>query len=328
MNIGGIRLTKPKIYLTRKIPNYIIEPFQQQFNIKMWTEEDKPVPREVLWEEVLDADGLLCLLTEKIDRSFLEHASHLKIIANMAVGYDNIDVNAATEKQIIVTNTPDVLTETTADLTFALLMATARRLIEAASYISDDKWGDWAPFMLAGADIHHKTIGIVGMGRIGEAVARRAKGFNMNILYHNRTRKERVENELGASYVSFETLLEQADFVVSLMPLSEQTANLFDTAAFQKMKSSAIFINVSRGGVVDEDALYQALKEKEIQAAGLDVFKNEPISSNHPLASLPNVVLLPHIGSASIATREKMVTLCFKNLQAVLSGEDPLTPVR
>lgn len=293
----------------------------------MWEDEHTPIPREVLMREAKEADGLLCLLTEKIDRPFLDHASHLKIIANMAVGYDNIDVEAAKEKGIIVTNTPDVLTETTADLTFALLMATARRLVEANHFIYQDKWGEWSPFLLAGTDIHHKTIGIVGMGRIGEAVARRAKGFQMNLLYHNRTRKKTVEQELDVSYVSFEELLEKSDFVVSLLPLSEQTENIFDKRAFEQMKSSAIFINVSRGGVVDEKALYDALKNKVITAAGLDVFKDEPIPSSHPFTSLSNVVLLPHIGSASITTRENMLTLCLENIRAVFQHEAPISPV-
>lgn len=323
-----IWMKKPKVYITRKIPDYLLEPFKEELDFAMWSSENTPVPEEVLYEEVKHADGLLTLLTEKIDREFLDNASHLKIIANMAVGYDNIDIDAAAEKEIIVTNTPDVLTETTADLTFALLMATARRLIEATNCIYEDKWGDWSPFMLAGTDIYAKKIGIVGLGRIGEAVARRAKGFKMDILYHNRNRNERGEKELGAYYASFDELLQQSDFVVSLVPLSKQTENLFDKEAFLKMKQSAIFINASRGGVVDEKALYEALKSRTIRAAGLDVFKEEPISSAHPLAELDNAVLLPHIGSASKETRENMLTLCLKNLQLIFQGKPPKTPVQ
>lgn len=318
---------KPKIYITRTIPEHLLEPFKDKLDFTMWTSESKPVSKEVLYKEAKKADGLLCLLTEKIDQAFCQHASHLKIIANMAVGYDNIDVEAAKNNNIIVTNTPDVLTETTADLTFALLMATARRLIEATNYIYNDEWGEWSPFMLAGSDIHHKTIGIVGMGRIGEAVAKRAKGFNMNILYHNRSRNIEAENKLHASYVSFEELLKESDFVVSLVPLSEATADMFDMEAFQTMKPSAIFINVSRGGVVDEAALFEALDKKVIRAAGLDVFKQEPISSSHPLTKLTNVVLLPHIGSASVATRENMLKLCLENIALVFQGKRPKTPI-
>ena len=320
-------MNKPNIYITRKIPEHLIKPFKEDFNFRMWDEETIPIPKDVLYEEAKQADGLLCLLTEKIDKEFLDHASHLKIIANMAVGYDNIDVAYAKEKQVIVTNTPDVLTETTADLTFALLMATARRIVEAADCIRENKWGDWSPFMLAGSDIHHKKIGIVGMGRIGKAVAKRAKGFNMNVLYHNRSRKYKIESELGIVFQSFEELLTESDFVVSLLPLSDETTNKFNRSAFQKMKSTGIFINVSRGGVVDEAALYEALVNNEIKAAGLDVFQNEPINSTHPLVSLKNVVALPHIGSASVSTRENMITLCLENIDYVFAGKGPKTPV-
>lgn len=321
-------MTKRHIYITRKIDEALLQPYKHDFTYSMWEKEDTPVPRDVLLEEAKKASGVLCLITENIDEQFLNENRHLDIIANMAVGYDNIDVKKAKEHNIIVTNTPDVLTETTADLTFALLMATARRLIEANHYIKEDKWVDWAPFMLAGNDIHHKTIGIVGMGRIGEAVARRAKGFNMNVIYHNRSRREAVERELGAAYVSFEKLLQTSDFVVSLVPLTEETDEIFNEAAFSQMKRDAIFINASRGGVVDEKALYNALKTRKIKAAGLDVFKEEPITSNHPLMQLDNVVALPHIGSASIETREEMLKLSLDNIKAVLSGKEPLTEVK
>lgn len=320
-------MSKPKVYVTRKLPDYIVAPFREKLEITMWESETSPVPRDVLLAEAKKVDGILCLITEQMDEPFIQANPHLKIIANMAVGYDNIDVQAAHRHHITVTNTPDVLTETTADLSFALLMATARRLLEASSYIYEDKWKDWSPFMLAGADIHHQTIGIVGMGRIGQAVARRAKGFNMNILYHNRSRNEEAEAEIGATYVEFDELLEKADFVVSLLPFSEATKHRFNEAAFAKMKNSAIFINVSRGGVVDEDALFKALENKTIQAAGLDVFDKEPIDSTHPFTKLDNVVLLPHIGSASVQTREAMARLSLKNLAAVLHGHEALTEV-
>ena len=320
-------MQKPVIYISRKIPDSIISPYMDKYEIKMWHDEKKPVPREILLKEVKQADGLLCLMTEKIDREFLNQASHLNIIANMAVGYDNIDIEAAKEYGVTITNTPDVLTETTADLTFALLMATARRIVESSQVIYDDKWGDWSPFYLAGKDIHHSTIGIVGMGRIGEAVAKRARGFNMEVLYHNRTRKETAEKEIGVQYCSFDVLVERADFVVSLLPLTDDTADKFNHSVFKKMKDSAIFINVSRGGVVDEAALFEALKHGTIKAAGLDVFKDEPIKSDHPFTSLPNAVLLPHIGSATIATRENMIKLCLDNIEKVFRNEPPQTPV-
>ncbi|MGM8211964.1 2-hydroxyacid dehydrogenase [Virgibacillus sp. W0430] len=320
-------MQKPLIFITRKIPDEIIKPYENHFQFKMWQSEDEPIPKDVLIEEVKRADGLLCLITEQVDEELLQQARHLKIIANMAVGFDNIDIKAANEKGIIVTNTPDVLTETTADLTFALLMATARRITEASNYVKQDKWKHWAPFLLAGSDIHHKTIGIVGMGRIGEAVARRAKGFGMEIKYHNRSRNEQAEAELGATYLSFDALLREADYIVSLIPLTDESKEIFNEQAFQKMKRSAIFINASRGGVVDEQALIRALKNEEITAAGLDVFTEEPIASTHPLAQMENVVCLPHIGSASMETRYKMLSLCLRNIQAVFSGEKPITPI-
>lgn len=320
-------MTKPKIYITRQLPAHVLQAFEDDLHIKMWESETEPVPADVLAREAKAVDGILCLITEKMDAAFMEDNAHLKIIANMAVGYDNIDVDAAREHGITVTNTPDVLTETTADLTFALLMATARRLVEASSYIVEDKWKDWAPFMLAGTDIHKRSIGIVGMGRIGRAVARRANGFNMQVLYHNRTRDEAAEKDLGAIHLNFETLLQEADFVVSLLPYSEETKHKFNAAAFERMRDSAIFINVSRGGVVDEDALFEALKNKKIQAVGLDVYEKEPIDSTHPLTTLDNVLLLPHIGSASVQTREAMVRLCMQNLVSVLKGNKALTEV-
>lgn len=318
---------KRKLYITRKIPQYLLKPYEEKFEIRMWDKEEEPVSQKELYENASWADAILCLLTDKIDQAFLQHASHVKVIANMAVGYDNIDVAAANELKITVTNTPDVLTETTADLTFSLLMATARKLLTASDAIYDNKWGVWSPFQFAGVDIHHKTIGIVGMGRIGAAVARRAKGFQMDIVYHNRSRNEQLEEELQAKYVSFDDLLQQADYVVSMLPLTQETTNKFDAAAFRKMKKSAIFINSSRGGVVDEPALYEALKNNDIHAAGLDVYKQEPIDSSHPFTKLSNVVLLPHIGSATKETRENMLRLCLENIDGVCYGNGPKTPV-
>ncbi|WP_188454013.1 2-hydroxyacid dehydrogenase [Virgibacillus oceani] len=320
-------MNKPLVYITRKIPNEIVEPFRELFEFRMWEEAEEPVPRDRLIKEMEQADALLCLLTETIDRELLESAVNLKIVANMAVGYDNIDVNTARDKGITVTNTPDVLTNTTADLTFALLMAAARKIVEGVNFIKKDKWEHWSPFLLAGSDIHHKTIGIVGMGRIGKAVAKRAKGFDMEVLYHNRSRNLEAEQELQAIYTDFDKLLERSDFIVSLVPLTNETKHMFDRTSFQKMKSRAIFINVSRGQVVDETALYHALESNEIAAAGLDVFEKEPIRADHPLLELDNVVCLPHIGSASIETRVRMLELCLENILLLFNGEEPKTPV-
>jgi glyoxylate reductase len=318
---------KPYVYITRKLPEETIVEISQHFEVEMWEYEDLPVPREVLLAEAKKASALITMLSDKVDEEVLTAGKNLKIVANLAVGFDNIDLGTATKHGIVVSNTPDVLTETTADLTFALLMATARRIVEAAEYVKAGKWESWSPYLLAGHDIHSKTIGIVGMGKIGEAVARRAKGFGMEILYHNRTRKIEAEKEIGAEYSSFEDLITKADYVVSLAPLTPETRNLFTADVFSKMKKSAIFINAGRGPVMDEHALYEALKNGEIAAAGLDVFEKEPISAEHQLLQLPNVTAIPHIGSASTETRTTMIKLCSSNVKAVLTGDRPKTIV-
>lgn len=317
---------KRYIYIARKIPEHILSPLKEKYDVHMWEKEDEAVPRSILINESKKADAILSFVTDKIDEEILS-GNNLKIVSNCAVGYDNIDVNTARKREIIVTNTPDVLTETTADLTFALLMTAARRIVEAAQFVKEGRWKSWSPYLLAGSDIYGKTIGIFGMGKIGEAVARRAKGFQMNILYHNRNRKKEAEIELGAVYCSFDELLKQSDFIVCLAPLTEETKYMFTKEAFQRMKPTAIFINASRGAIVDEKALYEALIHGQIAAAGLDVFEKEPIEKTHPLLNLPNVVALPHIGSASKETRDKMLKLSIQNIDRVLSGKEPLTQV-
>ncbi|GEN88701.1 D-glycerate dehydrogenase [Oceanobacillus sp. FSL W8-0428] len=320
-------MSKPKVYITRKIDEKYLQAYQDELEICMWEKEEEPVPRETLFREIANADALFAVLSDSIDEELLSKAPHLKIVANMAVGYDNIDVEACKKHQVVVANTPDVLSETTADLGFSLIMATARRIVEADEWVKQDKWQSWAPFFFAGTDIYGKTLGIVGMGRIGEAIAKRATGFDMNIQYHNRSRKKDAEERLNAKYVSFDELLETSDFIVTVVPHTKETDKLFNQAVFKKMKSSAIFINISRGKVVDEEALAEALKTGEIQAAGLDVFDEEPIRANHPLVGLKNTVCIPHIGSASVETRTKMVRLCLDNIQAVVKGEPAVTPV-
>ncbi len=318
---------KPYIFITRKLPDEAVELLRNKYEVKMWDKEDVAVPRSVLLEEAKKADALLTMLSDKIDEEIFLIGENLKVVANLAVGYDNIDIQKASEHGVAVCNTPDVLTDTTADLTFALLMATARRIVEAAEFVKEGKWKSWAPLLLAGHDIHHKTIGIVGMGSIGSTVAKRAKGFDMNILYHNRSRKMEVEAELGAIYCSFDELVESADFIVCLTPLTAETKDLFTKDVFKKMKKTAIFINASRGPVVNEEDLYQALEAGDIAAAGLDVFEKEPIDPAHPLLKLPNVVALPHIGSASIETRMDMMNMCVENIDLVLSGQESKTRV-
>lgn len=320
-------MNKPYIYVTRKIPESLLETYRDKWDIHYWKEEERPVPSEILSSEMEKADGVMTMLSDKIDQRMIDRIKKGKIIANLAVGYDNIDIAAAERAGITVTNTPDVLTETTADLAFGLLMATGRRLVEAENYIKEGKWTNWAPFLLAGSDIYNKKLGIVGMGRIGEAVARRAKGFNMEVLYHNRTRKPEVEKNLSAVYAEYEELLRQSDFVVCLAPATEETKGMFNRRAFKLMKKSAVFINVSRGTNVNEQDLYEALVNKEIRAAGLDVFSEEPIKADHPLMTLDQVVCLPHIGSASIETREAMIRLCLENIDLILQGRKARTPV-
>lgn len=316
-------MKKPYVFITRKLPEETLKDLYEVADVSMWSKEEEPVPRVQLLEEARKATGLLTMLSDKIDEELLMNAPHLKVVANLAVGFDNIDVPSATKHNIAVCNTPDVLSDTTADLTFALLMATARRLVESAQYLKEGKWINWGPLLLAGTDVHHKTIGIIGMGRIGQAVAKRATGFEMNILYHNRSRNEKAEKELGATYCSFSELLEKSDFVVCLAPLTPETRGLFNEEAFRQMKQSAIFINASRGDVVDEQALYNALTNGVIQAAGLDVFRNEPIGNDHPLVSLPNVVAIPHIGSASVETRLAMAKLASDNITNILLNKKP-----
>lgn len=314
--------------MTRKCTEQQLQPLYDIADVEMWHEEEIPCPRELLLEKARTADGLLTMLSDTIDKQLLDEAKQLKVVANLAVGYDNIDLQYADQKGIIICNTPDVLTDTTADLTFGLLLSTARRLLEAADYVKNNQWKSWGPLLLAGYDVHHKTIGIVGMGKIGQAVAKRATGFEMNILYHNRSKNKDAEEILGARYSSLDELLTESDFVVCLTPLTEETRELFNKDSFEKMKKTAIFINASRGAVVNEQDLYEALCDKQIAGAGLDVFLQEPIEASHPLVALDNVVALPHIGSASYETRYTMMNLCAENIGAVLKGSPPKTRVR
>lgn len=314
---------KPKIYVTRTLPDEVLSELSGDCRIRMWESADEPVPREVLEREIADADAVLCLLTEQIDTALLDEARHLKVISNMAVGYNNINVEACTTKGIVVTNTPDVLTETTADLTFALMLAAARRLVEASQFMKKGKWKTWSPMLLTGQDVYGATLGIIGMGRIAQAVARRARGFRMKVLYHNRTRKTDLEQNGEAEYREMDALLKESDIVVIMVPYSEQTKNLITARELALMKPTAILVNTARGGIVNEKDLYASLKERRIWAAGLDVFEHEPVSPRHPLLQLDNVVALPHIGSASIATRIRMGKLAVRNLTAVLKGQEP-----
>ncbi|WP_260832826.1 2-hydroxyacid dehydrogenase [Staphylococcus capitis] len=317
-----------KILITRKIPQKFIEQLEQIGDVVMWDKELTPMPRETFLSEVKDATACFITLSESVDEEVLTEASDLKIIANMAVGYDNIDVVRANDHDITVTNTPDVLTETTAELGFTLMLTVARRIIEAERYVQEGQWQSWGPYLLSGKDVHGSTVGIYGMGGIGRAFARRLKGFNTRILYHNRTQNPEAEKELDATYVSFETLLKESDFVICTAPLTPQTENQFDSKAYNLMKNDAIFINIGRGAIVDETALVEALRNHTILGCGLDVLRQEPIDVNHPLLKLDNAVIVPHIGSASRLTRDRMVQLCVNNILAVLNHQLPITPVK
>ncbi|MGO1632455.1 MAG: 2-hydroxyacid dehydrogenase [Staphylococcus equorum] len=316
-----------KIVVSRKIPKSFIEQLETLADVEVWNESYTPMPRDKFLASLKDATACLITLSEKIDEEVIEAAPHLKVIANMAVGFDNIDVQLVQSKGIVVTNTPGVLTETTAELGFTLMLTVARRIVEAEQYVQRGEWQSWGPYLLAGKDLYNAKVGIYGMGDIGKAFARRLKGFNANIMYHNRSRHKDAEEALGALYVPFDTMLEHSDFIICTAPLTEDTRNKFDTAAFKKMKNDAIFINIGRGAVVDEQALVNALQDGEIGACGLDVLRQEPIDMTHPLLSMKNAVILPHIGSASVVTRNRMIQLCVDNIRLVLNHKHAKTPI-
>ncbi len=319
-------MVKPKVFVTREIPDKGLNMILERFDAKVWREYTPP-PKEVIIEEVKSVDALVTLLTDKIDKEVLDAAKNLKIIAQYAVGYDNIDVEECTRRGIYVTNTPEVLTESTADFTWTLILAVARRVVEADKFVRSGEWEKsktgWHPKMLLGTDVHGKTLGIIGLGRIGTAVARRAKGFNMKVIYYSRKRKEELEKELGLEFVDFETLLKEADFVSIHVPLTKETFHLIGERELKLMKNTAFLINTSRGKVVDEKALYKALKKKWIAGAALDVFEEEPTPADNPLLKLENVVVAPHIASASHETRSKMAEMVAKNLIAFFEGKIP-----
>jgi len=316
-----------KVYITRRIPEPGIEMIRKEHEVEI-NPYDRVLTREELLQAVKGKDGILCLLTDKIDAEVFDAAGpQLKVVSNYAVGYDNIDVKEATKRGIVVTNTPGVLTETTADLACALILATARRIVEADKFTRAGKYEGWAPMLFLGQDVYGKTLGIIGMGRIGQAVARRAKGFNMKVLYNDIRRiPEEIEKELNATFVSLDELLEQSDFVSLHTYLSPETYHLINEERLRKMKKTAYLINTSRGPVVDESALVRALKEGWIAGAGLDVYEFEP-KLVPGLAECENAVLLPHIASASVETRTKMATMAAENLLAVLAGKMPPNPV-
>ncbi|MCL4504640.1 MAG: D-glycerate dehydrogenase [Chloroflexi bacterium] len=315
-------MSKPKVFVTRIIPERGLTRILQHTDATVWQDE-LPPPRDVLLERAHDCDGLVTLLTDKVDGELFDAAPRLKVVANYAVGFDNIDIPAATKRGIPVTNTPGVLTETTADLAFTLIMACGRRIAEGRDYAKSGKWRTWGPLLLLGQDIYGATIGIAGIGRIGYAVARRAKAFNMTILYNDAVRSDMAEKELGAQYVSKQELLARSDFLSLHVPLTPETRHYINTDALALMKPNAVLVNTSRGPVVDTMALFEALKAHRIFAAGLDVTDPEPLPADHPLYTLDNALIVPHIASASFETRNRMADLAADNLIAGLEGRLP-----
>jgi glyoxylate reductase len=312
---------KSKVFVTRVIPDAGLTLIKQHCEAEIWT-DPLPPPYAVIPQKIANCEGLVALLTDKIDAALLEAAPRLKVVSNFAVGFNNIDVPAATARGIAVGNTPGVLTDATADMAFCLLIAAARRVVEGHAYTSAGKWKTWEPLGHLGQDLAGRTLGIVGMGRIGYAMAQRCRGgWGMQILYYDVYKSEKAERELGAKQVDFDTLLREADFISVHTDLNEKTRGMFGAEQFKKMKPTVVFVNSARGPLVDQRALYHALKNGIIFAAGLDVIDPEPPLLDHPLLKLPNIVIAPHIASATVGTRNAMAEICAKNLIAGLTGQ-------
>jgi glyoxylate reductase len=307
----------PKLFVTRQLPASLA-PLEAVAEITVWPQRCPPL-YEVLQAESQRCDGLLCLLSDRVDAALIE-STQLRVISQMAVGYDNIDVAAATARRIPVGHTPDVLTDATADLTWALLLSAARRIVEGDRYTRSGQWQTWEPDLLLGPDVAGSTLGIVGLGRIGQAVARRAQGFNQRLLY-SAARPTEAGQALGAEFTDFDSLLAAADFISLHLPLTAATHHLFGPAQFAKMKPTAILINTARGGIVDQAALYQALQAGQLAGAALDVTDPEPTPLSEPLLQLANVIVTPHIGSASRQARAKMAGMAMANAIAGLLGQ-------
>jgi lactate dehydrogenase-like 2-hydroxyacid dehydrogenase len=321
-------VTRPRVFIARRIPDEGIAPVEAAADTTVW-EDELPPPRDELLRAVAGCDGVVTLLTDRVDDEFLDAAGPgLKVVSNYAVGFDNVDVPACTRRGVPVGNTPGVLTDTTADLAWALILAAGRRLPEGDRYVRAGRWKTWGPLLLLGHDVHGATLGIVGFGRIGQAVARRALGFGMTILYHDLQRAAAaVETAYSATFLPLEELLPRADVVSLHVNLTPETHHLVDAEKLGWMKPTAILVNTSRGPVVDHAALAEALAERRIFAAALDVTEPEPIPMDHPLVGLDNCLIVPHVASASLATRAKMAEMAAANLLAGLRGERLPTPV-
>ena len=316
-------MSRHRVYVARRLPDPAMDRLRQHVDMTVWPTDELPPPREVLLREAAVSDGLLSLLTDRIDGALLDAAPRVRVVSNYAVGYDNIDVAAATSRGVVVTNTPGVLTETVADFAITLLLAVARRVVESDRYTREGRWKSWEPLLFLGQDLYGATLGLVGLGRIGTAVAKRAHGFDMRILYHDVVRREDLEHDLGLEFTSLEDLLRRSDFISVHTPLTPQTRHLISTDQFRLMKRTAVLVNTARGPIVDPDALYRALADRQIWGAGLDVFEVEPVPADHPLLRLDNIIVAPHIASASVETRAKMALMAVDNLLAALGGQRP-----
>lgn len=313
---------RPRVFVTRRLPGRALQRLAEETNVEVWP-GDLPPPREEFALKAQQSEGLLTLLTDRVDADLLDAAPKLLTVSNMATGYDNIDVPAATERGVLVTRTPGVLSETTADFAFALMLAAARRAVEGDRYVREGQWITWGPETLLGQDVYGATLGIVGLGGIGREVAKRARGFGMRVLYAGPHRKEEAEREFGVEYRTLEDLLSESDFVSLHAPLTSETKHMINERTLQLMKPTAVLINTSRGPLVDQTALYEALRDGVIFAAALDVTDPEPISPDDPLLTLSNVIITPHMASASVATRSRMALLAAENLLRALRGEIP-----
>ncbi|WP_058306902.1 2-hydroxyacid dehydrogenase [Gracilibacillus massiliensis] len=311
-----------KILVTEPIPENVKNYLKEQVEVDTWDSPDQ-MPRQQLLDTIGDYHGLITA-KDKIDDELLNKAKKLEVVSNISVGYDNFDVEALKRSQVIATHTPYVLDETVADLIFGLILSSARRIPELDHYVKQGNWNKAVDLPLFGRNVHHKKLGIIGMGRIGEKVARRAKlGFEMDVTYYNRSRKENLEKELGVNFQELDDLIKESDFILLMTPLTKETYHLIDAKAFANMKETCFFINASRGAVVNEAAMIEALKEESIAGAGLDVFEQEPVDPNNPLLKMKNVVTLPHIGSATAETREEMKFFAAKNALQALNKEKP-----
>jgi len=316
-----------RVFVSRAIPGHAPELLAAAgHEVEQWP-HDLPAPPDALAEALARADGAITMVVDRVDAAMLAGAPRLRILANMAVGYDNVDPEVAAAAGVWLTNTPGVLAETSADFAFALMLGLARQLGRSEADTRAGGWKTWTPTAFLGADVHGATLGIVGMGEIGEAMARRAAGFDMRVLYASRTRKPALEARHGYRWASFEELLAQSDFISIHTPLTAETRHMFGAPQFALMKREAMLINTSRGGVIDQDALVVALRAGELAGAALDVTDPEPLPLGHPLFRLPNVVITPHIASASLATRSRMAEMAAANVIAVLEGRDPYNPV-